>query len=74
MLHAAPNKAKPFSQWQAKKRQPYFIYPHYLKLYTMVVQKNRKNKEYQRIPLHYISAERNHMGCPFGRAETAALP
>lgn len=39
----------------------------------MVVQ-NLKKKEYQRITLHCITAERSHMGMSFGHTETTVLP
>lgn len=31
----------------------------------MVVHKEKKNKAYQKIPFHYVRAERSHMGRSF---------
>lgn len=71
-----PAKVNLIPDVRQKKRQPYFIFPHYLKLYNYNgTAKKEKKMEYQMIPFHYIRAEKSHLEMSFGsrRSNSASV-
>lgn len=54
----APSRGKPFPQCQAEKRQPYFIFPHYLKLYNYNG-RAKKKKDKNGVPKDSISLHKS---------------